>query len=711
MKKKGQYGFIFVAVFIVNYFIGCSSDSKINRKELVTRHNPTITKVDSMAVFSVGNGEFAFTAGITGLQTFNDYYDNGIPLNTMSHWGWHSFTNPKKIKLEDAIKYYDSHGRKVGYASNRSVPAAEWLRQNPHRLDLGKIGFILKKSDGSRVDINELKNVKQTLNMWTGILTSYFEIEDKPVEVETVCHGDLDAISFRVKSPLINSGQLEVVFHFPYGSGNWGPVADDWSKPSKHETKIVAETKNSIDLKRTLDNMNYFVDITWSGNNKIVETEKHKFILTPGKTDVLEFTCRFSKNKIIDAVPSFDETELSSTNSWYKFWTEGGAIELSKSKDKRAVELERRIVLSQYLLKINSSGSFLPAETGLTCNSWYGKPHLEMHWWHDSYAALWGREDILAKSMPWYKSILDKARMTAKFQGYDGVRWPKMVGPDGREGPSSVAVFLIWQQPHPIYYAELLYRLHPNKETLEKYKELVFQSAEFMASYAYWDKKSNRYVLGPPLIPAQEKHPAETTMNPTFELAYWAWGLETAQQWRVRLGMGRNEVWQHVLDNLSQLPVKDGLYVNAETAMNTFGKGGKRYGHPSLLGAYGMIPPNSLTDSSTMHKTLKKVMETWNWESTWGWDFPLTAMTAARLGEQELAIQALLMDSKKNNYLVNGHNYQTSNLPIYLPGNGGLLSAVAMMAAGWDGAPGINAPGFPQDGSWTVRWEGLKRMP
>ncbi|NOX65865.1 MAG: hypothetical protein GXO85_08715 [Chlorobi bacterium] len=696
---------------MVNYFIGCSSESKINRKELVTRHNPTITEVDSMAVFSVGNGEFAFTAGITGLQTFNDYYDNGIPLNTMSHWGWHSFPNPENYKLEDAIKYYDSHGRKVGYASNRSVPAAEWLRQNPHRLDLGKIGFILQKSDGSEVKLEELKNVKQTLNMWTGILTSYFEIEDKPVEVETVCHSDLDALSCRVKSPLIKSGQLKVVFRFPYGSGNWGPVAADWTKPDKHETKITAETKNSIDLKRTLDNMKYFVNITWSGDNKIVETEKHKFILSPGKTDVLEFTCQFSKNKIIDVVPSVDETELSSANSWNKFWTEGGAIDLSESKDPRAKELERRIVLSQYLLKINSSGSFLPAETGLTCNSWYGKPHLEMHWWHDVHNTLWGRGEILEKSMPWYRSILPKARETAVFQGYDGVRWPKMVGPDGREGPSSVAVFLIWQQPHPIYYAELLYRLHPNKETLKKYKELVFQSAEFMASYAYWDENLKRYVLGPPLIPAQEKHPAETTMNPTFELAYWAWGLETAQQWRVRLGMGRNEKWQNVLDNLSPLPIKDGLYVNAETAMNTFGEGGKRYGHPALLGAYGMIPPNSLTDSSTMHKTLKKVMETWNWDSTWGWDFPLTAMTAARLGEQELAIQSLLMDSKKNNYLVNGHNYQTSNLPIYLPGNGGLLTAVAMMAAGWDGAPDIHAPGFPQDGSWTVRWEGLKQMP
>ena len=54
---------------------------------------------------------------------------------------------------------------------------------------------------------------------------------------------------------------------------------------------------------------------------------------------------------------------------------------------------------------------------------------------------------------------------------------------------------------------------------------------------------------------------------------------------------------------------------------------------------------------------------------------------------------------------------KTKILPLYLPGNGGLLYAVAMMAAGWDGAPDGTAPGFPADGSWTVRHEGLTRCP
>ena len=82
-------------------------------------------------------------------------------------------------------------------------------------------------------------------------------------------------------------------------------------------------------------------------------------------------------------------------------------------------------------------------------------------------------------------------------------------------------------------------------------------------------------------------------------------------------------------------------------------------------------------------------------------------MAAARHGEPDLAIEALLLDAgTKNHYDERG--VCTGGPCPYLPGNGGLLYAVAMMAAGWDGAPDRHAPGFPGDGTWTVRWEGLK---
>ena len=108
-----------------------------------------------------------------------------------------------------------------------------------------------------------------------------------------------------------------------------------------------------------------------------------------------------------------------------------------------------------------------------------------------------------------------------------------------------------------------------------------------------------------------------------------------------------------------------------------------------------------------MRKSLKHVIKNWPWAETWGWDFPLIAMTAIRLGEPELALEILLKNVQKNTYLPNGHNYQNEGLPLYLPGNGGLLTVVAMMCAGWDGCKDEN-PGFPKNGEWIVKWENLK---
>ena len=34
-------------------------------------------------------------------------------------------------------------------------------------------------------------------------------------------------------------------------------------------------------------------------------------------------------------------------------------------------------------------------------------------------------------------------------------------------------------------------------------------------------------------------------------------------------------------------------------------------------------------DRETMRRTLHKVMRDWQWQDTWGWDFPMAAMTAA----------------------------------------------------------------------------------
>jgi hypothetical protein len=521
------------------------------------------------------------------------------------------------------------------------------------------------------------------------------------VKVLTAAHPEIELIGVSVESEMIAKRQLAVRIAFPYGSQSMQGV--DWTQPGKHSTVIDIE-RSTVHFDRQLDDDRYSVDLRWNGDAAFERKGKHDFILTPKGQSSLEFAVRFSDVTPKARVISPELTFVYSQSHWKSFWLNGAVVDFSDSRDARAPELERRVVLSQYLTAINCSGSLPPQETGLTCNSWYGKFHLEMHWWHAAHFVLWNRLPMLEKSLGWYDKILPAARERAKQQGYAGARWPKMTSPDGRDSPSPIGPLLIWQQPHPIFYSKLAYLSRPTNETLKRYSALVFATAEFMVSYAHFDEKNTRYVLGPPVIPAQENHPARETWNPTFELEYWHFGLETAQKWRERLGLERMPKWDDVIAKLSPLPAKDGVYLAHENCPQTFTE--RNRDHPSMLAALGMLPGPTV-DGETMRRTLEKVMKQWDWTDTWGWDYPMTAMTAAQLGETELAIDALLMDTPKNHYLANGHCYQRANLPLYLPANGGILYAVAMMANGWKGSPRKSAPGFPSDGKWTVRSEGF----
>ena len=689
----------------------------IDRQALVSRHDVVLTNFDANNPLSVGNGQFCFTVDATGLQTFPEAFNETIPLGTLSDWGWHTVpnTNGWDIDKFQFKEYSDLNGRKVPYADvphNQQTPEIKWLRSNPHRLHLGQIGFVLKHADGSLAKTNELTDIKQHLDLWNGEIISHFKFDGEPVDVQTVCAGDSDDVSVHVKSPLLKSQRLAIQIKFPYGTG--ATTTADWTKPEAHKTELTYVPGSvQAQFDRRLDNDKYTVVADWSEGATFSPLGKHEFVITPGKnSDEMSLACTFlgsTKGKIL-LLWSFDKVESNAHEHWNTFWKTGGAIDLSGSKDARWFELERRIVLSEYLTAIQSAGKNPPQETGLTYNTWEGKFHLEMHWWHEAHFALWERLPLLEKSLDYYQNILPRAEGTAKRQGYAGARWPKMTSPSGAESPSPVGPFLVWQEPHPIFYAELCWREHQDQATLKKFSDIVFQTAEFMASYATWDTNTSRYVLGPVLQCAQENFPKDRTLNPTFELTYWRWALETAQQWRGRLGLPREARWDKVLAGLAKPPVTGDKYAFTETTMDSYTNPKWNADHPSVTAALGLLPGGGI-DPEIMRHTLDWIWTNWNWPDTWGWDYPMLAMTAARLGESERAIDALLLDTPKNHWALNGHVYQRPGLTLYLPANGGLLYATALMAAGWDGAPKRNAPGFPDNGQWNVKYEGLRPAP
>jgi hypothetical protein len=156
--------------------------------------------------------------------------------------------------------------------------------------------------------------------------------------------------------------------------------------------------------------------------------------------------------------------------------------------------------------------------------------------------------------------------------------------------------------------------------------------------------------------------------------------------------------------------------------------------HMSFLMPLGWLPGRDV-DRATMRRTLDRMKRDWDLRQTWGWDYPMMAMTAARLGAPEEAIDWLFFYANTNLWGCcglprrvppaapaagfgrratgagaqagpgpDGPGYQRA-AETYFPSNGGLLLAVALMAGGWDGQAG-SAPGFPKTG-WKVRSEGL----
>jgi hypothetical protein len=705
----------------------------IDRRALVTRHNPSLSRIDPDAPLMVGNGDIALTADITGLATFQNQYSRLVPLMIQAQWAWHSFPNPQGFRLEQSLVPVEVHGKTQYFPwlhdwSEAKQPLIAWLRENPHRFSLGRLALYLGSEQGQTAAFGELGATRQTLDLWSGRLQSSFTFAGSPVEVETSVHPDLDMIIVRLHSPLLQAGQLGIDLSFPGVAAQLNPDPADFQNWQSHRTTELARSARGFTLQRQLDATCYYVQAQADRDIVIESLQPHAFRVRARAGDTLTLLVLFSTERHAGVLPDGEQARAAVARHWQRYWSEGGVIDFSGSSDPRAAELERRVVLSQYWMAINAAGRLPPQEEGLFSNSWNGKFHMEMHPWHAAHFASWGRSELLERSLPWYLGQLPAARTRARARGLRGAWWPKMVGPEGRESPSTIGPFLVWQEPHPIYLAELLYRAHPTRATLSRYRDLVFDTAELLASLPWYDEEHDRYVLGPPLIPAQEVFPPLVTYNPAFELAYFRFGLETAQHWRERLGLPRRPEWDRVLDKLSPLPQRDGLYLATESQPELWsqarspqcsnGKSAEsclNRDHPSFVAALGLLPGQGV-DAETMRRTLDAVLQHWDLRQTWGWDFPLLAMTAARLHEPARAVELLLADAPNFHFGSSGMTPRFSGggservADTYFPSNGSLLLAVGMLAAGWDGQHG-STPGFPKDGRWVVRTEGISPLP
>lgn len=704
------------------------------------------------------------------------------------------------------------------------------------------------------LSLQQISATSQQLNLWTGVVGSNFTYtpsgssgSSAQVAVTTAFHPNADLLSLRIAPQ--GSGDsiplpLGVRLAFPYATGGWGPSASDWASAHDgwHTTTALRNTSangvGSATFLRQLDSDSYRVDCSWAPGGAagwvLVRAGPHAFDLVPSTSaasapTLLDVSCLFAPlpadgDPLSNAIPLYpvgawmpwlqqkagitaalqqavaqgaglplsSNVTAASAAGWADYWNSGGFVDIAgRTADASAWELERRVVLSQYQLRVHDAGASPPQETGLLCNSWSGKHHSEMRYWHQAHWAVWGKLDLLHRSDGFYVDYLPNATSMAAFQGYDGCRWPKMAatlsnhslnnpmnvfwpGMDyhpfpfnggntsgyGKlqlwESASDVGPMLVWEQPHVILLAELA-RQTANatggptlaQEILEFHAPLVQATAEFEASFLFFNSTSGYMQLGPPVKGGEEEGQPNLIYNPTFELVYFSQTLDIANVWRELQGLPRNSTWDSIVLRMPPLPLDPAepastpLYtLNAACACEYLPPGSPKcpkgqfgmtqcaplQSHPMTAGLVGMLNGlavrGSVVNITTANNTLARIITDWEWGSAnasanvWGWDAPLVGLSQARLvWDGHATVAMLLLPVIKNYYTEVGLNYQTSQLPAYMPGNGGLLLAVGSMAAGMGlcnnnsgsgGGVGLTLqPGVAFPAEWGVQYDGF----
>src|SRR5690606_20114958 len=144
-----------------------------------------------------------------------------------AQWAWHSFPNPKQFEYEDSLVPVHVRGKQQQFPwmrdwSEAKRPEIQWLRENPHRFSLGRVSLHMLSIDGKPARFEDLKQTRQTLDLWSGTLHSRFDFEGQPVEIETSVHPRLDLLLVRVNAPSLGS-RLGLDLKFPGVSAQLNP--------------------------------------------------------------------------------------------------------------------------------------------------------------------------------------------------------------------------------------------------------------------------------------------------------------------------------------------------------------------------------------------------------------------------------------------------------------------------------------------------------
>ncbi|KAK0488018.1 hypothetical protein EDD18DRAFT_1110635 [Armillaria luteobubalina] len=351
----------------------------IDRYTLVSRYNPSHNASSLTTPMQVGNGNFAFGADVTGLQTFQ-------PFAIMSSWGWKNDSLPQGKTMDDVNNYHGAswynHGRLVEYDFGGNDELIEqWLTANPNRVNLGWVGLVFQSAEGEVLNVMERARPLDRNNYKRILFWRRANYCDNDMRTGLRHHWDY----------LWNDGSA--MFS--------GPFIGNWDAPANHTTSISTDVDgHSAEITHILDEASFTTSFDSDAFTISRDSpDAHRYTILPRDSTA---TFRIAATYGIaspDGRTSYEAMDVSSRTTWDTFWSQNGFVDVfTESSDPRADELQRRIILSQYLMRVNEAGDTPPQESGLVNNGWYGKFHMEMFFWHSAHWALWNNWELPNRS-------------------------------------------------------------------------------------------------------------------------------------------------------------------------------------------------------------------------------------------------------------------------------------------------------------------------
>lgn len=584
----------------------------------IIKYNLKFNHIDSKNPVTIGNGDFAITLDQTGTQSLYEIYKD-IPLSTMSNKNWF-YKDKKDIKPS----YVDGKAYMLFNLDND--PNYQINRQYPFKYSFMQ---ILLYDNDKLIDINNIKDVKQELDLYKGIVTSSFNYKEKINKTISFIYQDHDEFNFKLQSDNLN---LALKFNYPSYTKN-GYRLDILPNVLVKEDRITLlyDDKNSLSFK----------------------------LKSSSKYQIVENTLIFDDNNVSFSL-ALDEIKEGKLLD--EFWKCDNGIIIDNE------ELVKKMVLSKYLLHVNSTGIYPPQESGLTYNCWNSKFHLEMHLIHSLWNIYNNHVGDLVKSFDYYLSIMPSSLKRASLNGYKGLRFPKMTGPDGEDSPSNIGPLLIWQAPHILFMLQEIYYLYNKENIIKKYEPLISGTIDFMISFL--TLKDSKYQMLDPLLEACESIPLDRCQNPSFELEYWRYTLERQPKIDTVLYGHQRYDYLDITSKIITPKEDDGIYLKTYGVIDKY----DLYKDHPTEGFLMSFFKSKIVDKEKMVKTIDYILKNMDLSSYWGWDFPFLGLSLLNCGEIEKSIEVTQLNTINNQHLYNGYNTSPrDDLKAYLPGNGAFL--------------------------------------